>query len=416
MEPRSRIRLIAAGTIGNVLEWYDFAIYGYFAVSIGRNFFPSGDPVAQVLAAFGVFAAGFVMRPLGGLLTGAIGDRYGRRTALTISVAAMAVPTFLVGVLPGYQTIGIAAPILLTLLRMIQGLSVGGECTTSFTFLVENAARGRAGLTAAIAMSGANIGLFAGSASGALMASLLPPETLHDWGWRVPFLAGLLVGGAGYFLRRNVQEMKLPIRPHAPLTETFRNHKRLLLRIGGLAAFGTVSFFLMFLYVVSWLQLVDGLAPEQALDINTFSMAALVPAMIAAGWLSDRIGRKPPLIAGLIMGFVDAVPFLWLMHHPDPALVVLGQLGFVAALAPALAIQPALLVESTPPGVRCTVISFGFNMSAGLLGGFAPLAATWLVHRSGIDLSPAFIAMAVAVISFVAVLTFRETNPRECRR
>ena len=416
MEPRSRIRLIAAGTIGNVLEWYDFAIYGYFAVSIGRNFFPSGDPVAQVLAAFGVFAVGYVMRPLGGLLTGMIGDRYGRSTALSFSVAAMAVPTFLVGVLPNYEAIGVTAPILLTLLRMIQGLSVGGECTTSFTFLVENAAPGRAGLTGAIAMSGANIGLFAGSAAGAIMATLLPAETLHEWGWRVPFLAGLLVGVAGYVLRRQVQEMKLPGHSRTPLGEAFRSHKRLLLRIAGLATFGTVSFYLMFLYVVSWLQLVDGLAPEQALDINTFSMAAIIPTMIAAGWLSDRIGRKPVLIAGIVTGFIGAVPFLWLMHHPASALIVLGQLGFALALAPALAAQPALLVESTPPGVRCTVIALGFNVSAGILGGLAPLAATWLVHRTGVDLSPAFIVMAVAAISFVAVLTFRETNPREVRR
>ncbi|MBY0325211.1 MAG: MFS transporter [Reyranella sp.] len=416
MGQSSRIRLIAAGTIGNVLEWYDFAIYGYFAVSIGQNFFPSGDPVAQVLAAFGVFAAGFVMRPLGGLVTGLIGDRYGRRTALTVSVAAMAVPTFLVGALPNYEAIGIAAPILLTLLRMIQGLSVGGECTTSFTFLVENAPPGRAGLTGAIAMSGANLGLFAGSASGALMANLLPVEALHDWGWRIPFLAGVLVGGAGYFLRRHIQETNQPTHSRTPVTETFRNHKRLLLRIAGLAAFGTVSFFLMFLYVVSWLQLVDGVAPERALDINSFSMAALIPTMVAAGWLSDRIGRKPLLIFATVSGFIGAVPFMWLMHHPDPLLIVLGQLGFVIVLAPALAAQPALLVESTPPAVRCTVISLGFNASAGMLGGFAPLAAAWLVHRSGIDLSPAFIAMAVAVISFVAVLTFRETNPRQGRR
>ncbi len=416
MEPRSRIRLIAAGTIGNVLEWYDFAIYGYFAISIGRNFFPSGDPVAQVLAAFSVFAVGYIMRPLGGLLTGVIGDRYGRRTALSVSVAAMAAPTFLVGALPNYEAIGVAAPILLTLLRMIQGLSVGGECTTSFTFLVENAPPGRAGLTGAIAMSGANIGLFAGSAAGALMASLLPAETLHDWGWRVPFLAGLLVGVAGYVLRRHMQEMKPPAHCRTPLAEAFRAHKRLLLRIAGLAAFGTVSFYVMFLYVVSWLQLVDGIAPEQALDINTLSMAAIIPAMIAAGWLSDRIGRKPPLIAAHVAGFFGAAPLLWLMHHPAPVLIMLGQLGFAAVLAPALAAQPALLVESTPPAVRCTVIALGFNITAGILGGLAPLAATWLVHRSGMDLSPAFIVMAVAALSFVAALTFRETNPRERRR
>jgi len=416
MEQRSRIRLIAAGTIGNVLEWYDFAIYGYFAVSIGQNFFPSGDPVAQVLAAFGVFAVGYVMRPLGGLLTGFIADRHGRGTALTFSVAAMALPTFLVGALPGYHEIGVAAPILLTLLRMIQGLSVGGECTTSFTFLVENARPGRAGLTGAIAMSGANIGLFLGSASGALMAGLLPVDVLHDWGWRVPFLAGLVVGGIGLVLRRHVQDMNLTPHPRSPIVETFREHKRLMLRIAGLAAFGTVSFYLMFLYAVSWLQLVDGVAPDRALDINTVSMAAIIPAMIAAGWLSDRIGRKPLLVGALVAGFVGAVPFLWLMHHPSAALILLGQLGFVLVLAPALATQPALLVESTPAATRCTIISVGFNVSAGIMGGLAPLAATWLVHRSGIDLSPAFIVMAVAALSFAALLTFRETNPRPRRR
>jgi MFS transporter, MHS family, proline/betaine transporter len=163
MDSRSRLRLIAAGAIGNMLEWYDFAIYGYFAVSIGRTFFPSGDPVAQVLAAFGVFAVGYLMRPLGGLLTGVIGDRYGRGTALIFSVTTMAVPTFLVGVLPGYETLGLAAPVLLTLLRMIQGLSVGGECTTSFTFMIEHAPTHRRGLTAAVACCGSTVGMLLGS-------------------------------------------------------------------------------------------------------------------------------------------------------------------------------------------------------------------------------------------------------------
>jgi MHS family proline/betaine transporter-like MFS transporter len=412
MDQRSRFRLVAAGTIGNILEWYDFAIYGYFAISIGQNFFPQSDPVAQVLAAFGVFAIGYLMRPLGGMLTGAIGDRYGRRAALSFSVTAMAIPTFLMGLLPGYQTLGVAAPILLTLLRMIQGLSVGGECTTAFTFMIENAPTHRRGLTGAIAMCGSTFGMLLGSAAGAAMASALPADTLHDWGWRVPFLFGLLVGMVGYLLRRHVHDMSLPThRGHSALAETLRNNKRLLVRLAGLAAFAAVGYYLMFLYVVSWLQLVDGVAPARALDINSFSMAMMIPVMLAAGWLSDRIGRKPPLTAAVVLGFIGAVPFLWLMHHSNSALIVLGQLGFVLVNGTAASIMPSLMVESTPTAIRCTVIAIGYNVTYGVLGGLSPLAATWLVHRTDIDLSPAFMVMAAAVVSFAALLTFKESLP-----
>jgi MFS transporter, MHS family, proline/betaine transporter len=411
MDSRSRLRLIAAGAIGNMLEWYDFAIYGYFAVSIGRTFFPSGDPVAQVLAAFGVFAVGYLMRPLGGLLTGMIGDRYGRGTALSFSVTAMAVPTFLVGVLPGYETLGLAAPVLLTLLRMIQGLSVGGECTTSFTFMIEQAPSHRRGLTAAVACCGATVGMLLGSAAGALLAARLSPDALHDWGWRIPFLLGLLVGVLGYLLRRRLRESVGPLRDLSPLVETFRNNKGLMARLAGLAAFGAIGFYLMFLYIVSWLQLVDGVAPERALGINTVSMAAMIPVMLAAGWLSDRVGRKPPLLVAMALGCAGAVPFLWLMHHSNPALIVLGQMGFVVAVGAANGVQPALMVEATPPAIRCTAIALGFNVTFGVLGGLAPLAASWLVHRTDIDLSPAFMVMAAAAISFVAVLTFKESRP-----
>src|SRR5216684_4730458 len=156
-------RVIAAGMVGNVLEWYDFAIYGYFAAAIGRHFFPHEDPVAQLLAAFGVFAIGYLMRPVGGAVIGHIGDRFGRRTALTFSVAAMAVPTFLIGLLPGYATLGVAAPVLFTLLRMMQGLSAGGEYTSSLVFLVERAPPGRHGLTAAFGPFGAILGVLLGS-------------------------------------------------------------------------------------------------------------------------------------------------------------------------------------------------------------------------------------------------------------
>jgi MFS family permease len=199
-------KVIAAGMIGNVLEWYDFAIYGYFAASIGRHFFPREDAVAQLLAAFGVFALGYLVRPIGGALIGHIGDRYGRRTALTVSVSAMAVPTFLMGLLPGYETLGLLAPIALVLLRMIQGLSVGGEYTSSMVFLVERAPADHRGLMGAFICCGTTIGILLGSGVGATIAATMTTETLDAWGWRIPFLLGIVVGVAGFILRRHVIE------------------------------------------------------------------------------------------------------------------------------------------------------------------------------------------------------------------
>jgi MHS family proline/betaine transporter-like MFS transporter len=414
MTSDNTLRLLAAGAIGNVLEWYDFAIYGYFAFSIGQTFFPQSDPVAQVLSAFGVFAVGYLMRPFGGALTGTIADRYGRQAGLTFSVVAMAVPTFLVGLLPGYDTIAIMAPVLLTLLRMIQGLAVAGECTTSFTFMIEHAPPGRRGLVGAISSSSATVGMLLGSGGGTLMASLLTVDQLHHWGWRVPFLLGLGVGIVGFLLRRGLHETTADATAPAgksPLVEIIAQDKRLLLRLAGVASFGAVGFYLMFLYVVSWLQMVDGVAPVQALGIDTISMASMIPVMLLAGWLSDRAGRRPILLAGVLLGGVGALPFLWLMHHSDPAWILVGQLGFVVSVGIALGVQPSLMVEATPPAIRCTVIALGFNLSYGLLGGLSPLAAAWLVHRTDIDLTPAYMMMAAAAVSFAALLTFERKAP-----
>lgn len=404
-------RTVAAGTIGNLLEWYDFAIYGYFAATIGRVFFPAEDPVAQVLAAFGIFALGYLMRPLGGVVVGHIGDRHGRRTALTFSIVAMAVPTFLVGVLPGHATLGVAAPILLTALRMIQGLSVGGEATTSIVFLVERAPAGRRGLVGSLASLAANGGFLMGSAVGAAFAALLPADALADWGWRIPFLLGLLVGLVGWWLRRLLEDdPPLPRPATPPLVDTLRHHSAAVARVAGVTVFNAVGFYLMFLYIVTWLQTVDGAAPAQALEVNTASMVVLLPVMVAAGWLSDRVGRRPLMFVALVVGFVGAVPFLWLMHHPSPALQLAGQLAFVVPAGLGLGVMPAILAEAVPAGVRCTAVALGYNIAFGIIGGVTPLAAAWLVARTEVDLSPALLVMAAAVVSFAALLRFRETS------
>jgi MHS family proline/betaine transporter-like MFS transporter len=403
-------RVIAAGMIGNVLEWYDFAIYGYFAAAIGRHFFPHEDAVAQLLSAFGVFAIGYLMRPVGGALIGHIGDRFGRRTALTVSVVAMAVPTFLIGLLPGYATLGLFAPVALTLLRMVQGLSVGGEYTSSMVFLVEHAPPGRRGLMGALTSCGACGGILLGSAVGAGFAATMSTEALDDWGWRIPFLLGLVVGIAGYFLRRHVQEtVPAGRRERAPIVETLRDHWRLVLGMAGLSVFNAVGFYISFVYLVSWLQVADGIAPARALEINSLSMAVLLPVMIVTGLLTDRFGRKPFLLLATILGFVGAIPVFWLLNHHTAWFAQLGQLGLVLMVGLYCGTQPSIMVEAAPLQVRCTAVALGYNICLGIIGGLTPLAATWLVERTGDEIAPAFLVMAAAAITFVTVLQFRET-------
>jgi MFS transporter, MHS family, proline/betaine transporter len=403
-------RVIAAGMIGNVLEWYDFAIYGYFATAIGRQFFPHEDAVAQLLSAFGVFALGYVMRPVGGVLIGHIGDSFGRRAALTFSVAAMAIPTFLIGLLPGYATLGLAAPIALTLLRMAQGLSVGGEYTSSMVFLVEHAPEGRRGVMGALAACGATGGILLGSAVGASFAASMSEAALDAWGWRIPFLIGLIVGIAGYLLRRHMLEtIPTERRKRAPIIETLHDHWDIVLRFAGLSVFNAISFYVGFVYLVSWLQTADGMPPARALEINSLSMAMLLPIMIATAFLTDRIGRKPVLLLACILGFIGAVPLFLLLNQASVLSAQLGQIGLVVIVGLFGAAQPSIMVEAAPLPVRCTAVALGYNITFGVIGGITPLAATWLVDRTGEEIAPAFLIMGAAAVTFVTLLWFRET-------
>jgi len=354
------VRVIAAGMIGNVLEWYDFAIYGYFASAIGRQFFPHEDAVAQLLSTFGLFALGYLARPIGGVLVGHIGDCVGRRAALTFSVAAMATATFLIGLLPGYATIGLWGPIGLTVLRVLQGLSVGGEFTTSMVFLIEHASDGRRGLMGALIGSGATGGTLLGSAIGAGLAMSMSTAALESWGWRIPFLLGLILGIAGYFLRRQVIEaVPTERRKRVPIIETLHDHWRIVLRLAGLTVFSAVGFYVSFVYLVSWLQTADGIPPDHALEMNSLSMTLLIPVTLASGWLSDRFGRKPLLISTCFLGFVCALPLFWLLYHPPWLLPQLGQLGLVLIIGLYIGTKPAVMAEAAPAEVRCTAVSLG---------------------------------------------------------
>ena len=411
--PAAQRRLIAAGVIGNVMEWYDFGVYGYFAASIGRHFFPAQDAVSSLLAALGVFAAGFFMRPIGSLVFGHIGDRHGRKRALTASVLLMAVPTFLIGLLPTFQQIGVVAPALLVLLRLLQGLSVGGEYTTSSIFLVERSAAGRRGFLGSFAPVGACAGILLGSAIGAALATLLDRDALQSWGWRIPFLIGITVGLVGIYIRRKVIDDSATVgeqpKAVAPVREAFRTEWRTIARLIALGAVGAVGFYMCFVYVTTYLRQVDHIAQSKALDINTVSMAVLLLLLAPMGALSDRFGRKPSLLAASGGMFLMAWPLFWMLHHSDFAAIVLGQVGFAVLSACFWGAIPATMVELVPHRLRCTVLSVGYNTGMAVLGGLTPMVAVYTIKRSQYDLSPAFLLMAAAAVSFVVIAGLRET-------
>lgn len=397
-------RLLLAGIAGNMLEWFDFAVYGFFAVIIGKLFFPAADPVAQVIAAFGVFAVGFLMRPIGGVLLGYVGDKYGRHKAMLISVAAMAIPTFLVGSLPTYATLGLAAPILLLILRMIQGLSVGGEYTTSVVYMIENTPEHRRGFVGSFAVSGAVLGILMGSGVGALLAALLSEEQLQSWGWRIPFWCGLFLGLAGLWLRRQ-NEAQTPQEPKTehPLKTAWREHRQAIWQISGLSLVTAVVFYLIFVYVVSWLELVDGIPASSALEINSESMVFLLAVMLFSGWLSDKVGARLILLVSAAMIGIFAWPLFWLLHSDNIWSIMAGQFGFALVIGGYLGAQPAYMVKIIPANVRCTAAGLAYNITLGLAGGLSPMVATWLVQRTGDDLSPAFLIIAAAIVSWFVV-------------
>ncbi|MEM8681117.1 MAG: MFS transporter [Planctomycetota bacterium] len=408
-------KLIAAGTAGNVMEWYDFAVYGYFAATIGDLFFPADNPTTSLIAAFGVFAAGFLMRPLGAIVFGTIGDHVARKTALTISVFAMAIPTFIIGLLPTYAQAGVFAPIALVVLRLIQGLSVGGEFTTSIVFLVESSGRRHRGFAGSWSGFGATAGILLGSGVGAIITSVLSDEAVHTWGWRLPFLLGIGVGVAGLFARRHLPEPPAPPKNeqvHASLFVTFREHWQTILHIAFCCVASGVGYYVVFVYLVTYMQQVGGLSEAKALGINTLNMALVLTMLPVAGWLSDRIGRKPLLLCAAAGMILFSWPLLWLVHHHSVRCNFFGQLGFTVLIA-MMSVVPVMMVEASPRAVRCTVIALGYNLAVGLLGGTAPMMATWLISRTGNDLSPAFYMMGMATLSLIAILRLGETRHSE---
>jgi len=409
----TRKKVILAGLVGNVMEWYDFAVYGFFASIIGVHFFPSENPAISLIAAFGAFAAGFLVRPLGGLLIGRIGDKIGRKRAMVISVMAMAVPTVLIGLMPTYQTIGMAAPVLIVVLRIVQGLSVGGEYTSSLIFLAEHAKPGRRSRISIWGMWGATAGTLLGSAIGALISDVLTADQLLNWGWRVPFLMGSLVAITGYLIRRSIHDTAPVGASKTPIQDTFGKHKMPVIKLALVNVGFGVAFYAAFVYSVTYIKTIDKLSESIALNLNTLSMVILLALLPASAWLSDRFGRKPLIVLGSALLTFGAIPIFHLLHTTDPVVIFLGELSFVIAIAIMAGGLVATNVELMPAAIRCTGLAFAYNASIGFFGGTTPMIVAWLIHTTGDPISPAYWVAAAGLISLLtAVFLIPETRDR----
>lgn len=409
----SLTRTVVAGAVGNVLEWYDFGLFGYFAPVIAHQFLPAEDPIASLLGTFGVFATGFLMRPLGGLLFGDIGDRVGRKLALELSVVLMAGSTALLGLLPTHAAVGLAAPVLLTLLRLLQGLSVGGEYVGSMSFLAEHAPPGRRAFVGSWSSFTVVLGTLLGSGTAALCTGLLSAEDLSRWGWRLPFVAGLAIGAVGLWLRMGVQESPCFVKirdsgqlSRTPVAECVRDDRRAVGMTIALAALLAVGFYLPFVWLPTWLSHINepALPEEQALAANTLALLANLALTPVAAVVSDRIGRRPLYLGAAIGYALLSYPLFLLMAGGTFAGALIGGLTFAVCLSLPSGCMAATMVELFPTRTRYTGVAIGYNVAQALLGGTAPLVATALIRWTGDDLAPAWYLTAAAIVTGVASL------------
>lgn len=408
-------KIVVAGMIGNGLEWYDYALYGQMALIISHLFFPQGDPAVQLLATYGIFAAGFIVRPVGAVFFGWLGDTYGRKIAMVVAVLMMAIPTGCIGLLPTYESIGIAAPILLTLIRLLQGLSLGGEFSGSITYIVEHAPEGRRGLAGAASLVSLILGFLMGSVVGTVTASIVGQEAFEAWGWRIPFLLGVVIGLVGFYIRHNCDESPTYLQAKdgghlssAPVKEALTHHPIPMLQ--GFCAYMTVTmpFYLVTIYFIGFSERVLGLTTAESMQLNIINMLVMLVTMPLSAWLSDRVGRRKLMMAMAALMFVATGPLFMLFENADMLRIGLAQAILAGIVGLYIGPVAAFLVELFPTSVRFTGMALAYNISAAAFGGTAPMVCTWLMQQTESAYSIAGYVMLCNIISFIALWTYRD--------
>lgn len=403
-----------------ILEWFDFSIFGFYAVILSKLFFPFADETMSILSTFLVFALSFLIRPLGSVIISSLGDRIGRKNAFILTLILMTFPTVLIGLLPTYTDIGIAATVLLIVLRFAQALSVGGERSATLSLFAEIAPANLRGMYGSMSLFSTTTGILLASAVCGLVSSSMSTEALMSYGWRIPFLLGLVTGIAAIFLRRIVQEsdkfreLKSEGRTtSSPLGESLRLHWRPILTILGATIMFAVTFYLIFVYIITFGTRYGGLELSTILNLNTVNLALITALIPLGGYISDRIGRKPSMIVGCSGEILVGLVLFKVFSGDNFTLKIIVQIAgglfmvlFAGAFAPFMA-------ESFPTRVRMSGISMGNVIGFSIFGGSAPLVASYLISSTGNINAPGIYLSVCAVISLLTVIRVKETYRHE---
>lgn len=410
--------LFFTGFIGNMLEWYDFVIYGYFASIFAELFFPKSDFTIALILSFSAFAVGFFARPLGSLILGYIGDKKGRKPALLFSIILMAVPSFLIMFLPTYTTLGILAPLFLSIFRIFQGISAGGEYTTSITFLLEHSPPEKRAFWTSINLFGAIFGIMLGSFSATLLYYTLEPLSLKEYGWRIAYLPTIFLAVVGYYIRKHTYETPafiketLSSKKGFPLIIALKEYPSRVIIALTLSMMQGIAFFILFVYFPTYFSRYLNIPSSLALFSNTVAMLLLDIAILIVALLSDKYGRKPFLKLSLLMYVLFSIPLNYLIINSSYLGKLCSHLFFSIISAFFMSILPVTLAELFPVKIRTTSLSVFYNFSLALFGGTAPMVATYFVEKKNILFFPGiYLSLASALALLIVLIFLPETHP-----